>query len=184
MDGAYETKIERLKANNAPHLLLLHYDKAERQVQNLRVVPRFFFTAEIIQRRKPLGPHARRAGWVGSNILLNRIPISGQIPIIQDGVVRDLGEVRRAWESFRFLEQKRSAAKGWLLDVMRCVELLGSGEFSLSDVYAFEDALSALYPGNNNVRPKIRQQLQVLRDNDFLEFLGRGRYRRLGRRIR
>jgi len=86
-DGAYETKIERLKANNAPHLLLLHYDKVERKVHNLRIVPRFFFTAEVIQRRKPLGPHARRAGWVGSNILLNRIPMSGQIPIVQDGLV-------------------------------------------------------------------------------------------------
>jgi hypothetical protein len=27
------------------------------------------------------------------------------------------------------------------------------------------------------VRPKIRQQLQVLRDMGFLEFLGGGRYR-------
>ncbi len=44
-------------------------------------------------------------------------------------------------------------------------------------MYRFEDRLSALYPGNNNVRPKIRQQLQVLRDRGWLEFLGRGRYR-------
>ena len=98
---------------------------------------------------------------------------------MQDGAVRDIEDVRQAWESFRFLEQKRGPAKGWLLDVMRCVELLGTGEFLLSDVYAFEDGLSALYPENNSVRPKIRQQLQVLRDNGFLEFIGRGRYRRL-----
>jgi type II restriction enzyme len=36
--------------------------------------------------------------------------------------------------------------------------------FTLEAVYAQEAALSALYPGNHNVRAKIRQQLQVLRD--------------------
>ena len=44
------------------------------------------------------------------------------------------------------------------------VEAVGRPEFTLADVYAHEAALAALYPGNNNVRPKIRQQLQVLRD--------------------
>ena len=48
----------------------------------------------------------------------------------------------------------------------------------LADVYAHEAALAALYPGNNNVRPKIRQQLQVLRDRGWLAFNGRGTYRR------
>lgn len=51
-------------------------------------------------------------------------------------------------------------------------------EFTLSDVYAHEAALAALYPGNHNVRPKIRQQLQVLRDRGWLEFNGRGTYQR------
>jgi type II restriction enzyme len=45
------------------------------------------------------------------------------------------------------------------------------------DIYAFEAELAALCPGSNNVRPKIRQQLQVLRDQGYLQFVGRGRYR-------
>jgi type II restriction enzyme len=61
---------------------------------------------------------------------------------------------------------------------MKAVEAIGRAEFELTDVYAFEARLSALYPSNNNVRPKIRQQLQVLRDHGYLEFLGGGRYRR------
>ena len=61
--------------------------------------------------------------------------------------------------------------------MMKCVERVGAREFTLDDVYAFEGALSAIYPGNRNVKPKIRQQLQVLRDRGFLEFTGRGRYR-------
>jgi type II restriction enzyme len=54
---------------------------------------------------------------------------------------------------------------------------------SLADfgvVNLFEDKLGKLYPNNNNVRPKIRQQLQFLRDNGYLEFLSRGRYRLTG----
>jgi len=43
---------------------------------------------------------------------------------------------------------------------------------------AHEARLAALYSGNHNVRPKIRQQLQVLRDRGWLAFDGRGRYRR------
>ena len=65
---------------------------------------------------------------------------------------------------------------------MRCVELISRDAFTLDDVYAFEDRLAGVYPGNNNVRPKIRQQLQVLRDQGFLEFVGRGRYRLRGPR--
>jgi type II restriction enzyme len=60
---------------------------------------------------------------------------------------------------------------------MKCVELIGRDAFTLDDVYAFEDRLKAIYPGNNNIRPKIRQQLQVLRDRGWLSFVGRGRYR-------
>jgi type II restriction enzyme len=52
-----------------------------------------------------------------------------------------------------------------------------SREFTLEDVYAFEPRLRAAYPNNNNIRPKIRQQLQVLRDNGYLEFRDRGLYR-------
>jgi type II restriction enzyme len=53
----------------------------------------------------------------------------------------------------------------------------GAESFTLADMYGFEERLSAIYPGNRHVRPKIRQQLQVLRDRGWLEFLGRGRYR-------
>ncbi len=40
-------------------------------------------------------------------------------------------------------------------------------------------ALAALHPGNRHVRPKIRQQLQILRDLGSIEFLAGGRYQAL-----
>jgi type II restriction enzyme len=57
-------------------------------------------------------------------------------------------------------------------------EATASNEFSLQDFYsAFEGSLAALHSENRNVRPKIRQQLQVLRDHGVLQFLTAGRYR-------
>jgi 7-cyano-7-deazaguanine synthase len=56
-------------------------------------------------------------------------------------------------------------------------ESLGVQIFTLDEVYAFERHLGDLYPGNQNVKPKIRQQLQYLRDRGFIEFVSRGNYR-------
>lgn len=46
-------------------------------------------------------------------------------------------------------------------------------------MYAFEDYLKRRYPKNNYIKDKIRQQLQVLRDQGMIEFLGGGRYKKL-----
>ena len=56
------------------------------------------------------------------------------------------------------------------------VRKMGKTEFTLKDIYAYEEAMHAIYPKNSHVRPKIRQQLQVLRDLGYLEFPERGRY--------
>jgi type II restriction enzyme len=64
-----------------------------------------------------------------------------------------------------------------MADVLACVREIRKPEFSLRDMYAFEERLGALHEDNRNVRPKIRQQLQVLRDRGVLEFLKRGTYR-------
>jgi len=52
--------------------------------------------------------------------------------------------------------------------------------FGVTDLFFVPKHFFALYPGNRNVRPKIRQQLQILRDRGFLEFTGRGKYRMRG----
>lgn len=44
-------------------------------------------------------------------------------------------------------------------------------------MYAREDRRSRPHTDNQSVRPKIRQQLQVLRDRDVVAFFGGGRYR-------
>lgn len=50
-------------------------------------------------------------------------------------------------------------------------------DFTLEDIYQFEPELATLHPDNKHVKDKIRQQLQVLRNKNYLEFVSRGRYR-------
>lgn len=177
VNGAYATKLKRLKSDSSPNLILLKYDPAASEVRSVCVVPKRFFVPSIVEKRPPLGPKARRAGWVGSNILLSRIPNSGRVYFVKDGVVSPKETVLREWKKTAFLNSQPQKARGWLVEVMRCVDRLDPNGFTLEEVYQFEPDLRDVYPNNNNIRPKIRQQLQVLRDNGYLEFLGNGNYR-------
>lgn len=177
LDGEYRTMLGRLAQADSPNLLLMSYGPAG--VTDLTAVPRWFFTPTMIEPKKPLGPTARRAGRRRCFIVVGDIPETGKVGLVRDRRQTPKPEVLRAWDRTRFLQGREAAARGWLADVLRCVEEIGRPEFGLADVYAFEDRLARLYPGNNNVRPKIRQQLQVLRDAGVLAFVPgeRGRYR-------
>lgn len=61
---------------------------------------------------------------------------------------------------------------------MRCIDRLPE-KFYLNEIYAFEQELSLQFPKNNYIKEKIRQQLQILRDQGVIEFLSRGKYRRI-----
>lgn len=65
-----------------------------------------------------------------------------------------------------------------LHDVQDCVNELSFNDFTLDDVYQFESRLATLHPDNHNIRAKIRQQLQVLRDMGYIKFLDRGHYQK------
>ncbi len=178
-DGAYRRKIERLESNSSPNLILLKYDQAVSEVRSVSVIPKRFFVPLIVEKRKPLGPSARRAGWIGSNILLSKVPDAGRIQIVRDGAIVPKELVLAQWQKTAFLAKKSQDHRGWLLETMRCIDHLGAESFSLDQIYGFEGELQKNFPQNNNVRPKLRQQLQVLRDNGYLEFLGNGKYRLL-----
>lgn len=69
--------------------------------------------------------------------------------------------------------------KGWKLAVFNCLNSLPQQLFTISDAYSFENILRNKYPSNNNVRDKVRQQLQYLRDLGLVEFMGSGQYKKL-----
>lgn len=175
-DAAYRPMMERISASHSPHFAFLQYDSRAWRVENLLLVPGHFITPGAIERCKPLSPGARRAGWVGCNILTDAIPADGRITVVSAAKPAAPANVRRQWEQFAWLSGGSADLRGWTSDVLRCVRDIGAGEFSLQDVYEFEHELNRLHPANRNVRAKIRQQLQILRDRGVLQFLGRGKY--------
>lgn len=84
-DGAYHTFIQRISGNDNPNFLVMNYSLENMRVEELYFIPKFFFVPEIVEQRKPLSENAKRAGWVGCNILLGEIPIQGRIPIVENG---------------------------------------------------------------------------------------------------
>jgi type II restriction enzyme len=184
VDGGYPAMQRRLNGNTTPNLLLLNYDFSSLTVTNLLVIPKYFFTLQVIEERKPLPPTAKRAGWVGCRILLHAIPHVGRIDLIRNGAVEPKAHVLKQWKKTLFLRRQHDLiARGWLLQIMRCIERIGKSQFSLDEVYAFENELQAAYPDNHHIRAKIRQRLQVLRDNGYLEFTSKGIYKLVPRII-
>jgi type II restriction enzyme len=176
VDAAYSEMKRAILEDRTPNLYVLHYDLVQWLVRTVILIPHFAFALSALERRKPLAPTARRAGWVGCNILLEKVPSYARIPVVSDGKFAPRHEVRQTYDRLRPLEKFQIEKRGWTLDVLNAVQSLGKAEFSLRDVYAFEQKLARLHPANRNVQPKIRQQLQVLRDLGILEFLGDGEY--------
>lgn len=178
VNGTYSTMIDRLRSSRNPNLFLLNYHLSNLEVLNFFVIPKYFFVPEIIERRKPLSAKARRKGWIGCNILLHDIPQSGKIFFVRNKEIQPKKEILRTWNKTTFLkEEKEVTTKGWIFDIMKCIDKLNKKEFSLNEVYGFEKELQLKYPKNRHVKDKIRQQLQFLRNKDYLAFLGKGRYK-------
>jgi type II restriction enzyme len=177
-DAAYGAMMAAINSDSVPNLLILQYTE-QWCVQNLMLVPSFLFNASAIQKRKPLAPTARRAGWVGCNILLSAMPGMGKLRVVDGGAIIEPDTVRHDYRRLKPLAHLAPKVRGWTLDILRVVQALNQKDFTLTDVYSHERQLQVLHPDNRNVRPKIRQQLQVLRDLGMLAFRGNGQYRLL-----
>ena len=69
--------------------------------------------------------------------------------------------------------------KGWTRLTLEGVLEMPGSKFQMPELLAVCGPVAArAYPRNQNVRPKLRQQLQMLRDLGLVEFLGHGFYRR------
>ena len=175
-DAAYGPMMQAIRDGTTPNLLVLHYDSEAWRVRDLFAIPSFALTESTIECCRPLRNTARRAGWIGCNILLSQIPVDARIDLVRAGASIPPEQAREAWSKLSPLQNLSLVTRGWALDVLRVVRELGSHCFTLADVYAHEEELRTLHPANRHVRPKIRQQLQVLRDAGLVEFLERGHY--------
>lgn len=177
-DGAYSTMIERINSENNPNFFFLTYTK-QWMVQDFLIIPKQFFTPEIIIKRPPLAETAKRAGWIGCNIDISKITDSGKIFLVKNSKILDSNSVNESFNKTLFLREKSKETKGWILDIMNCLDNIKKNNFTLDEVYQFESYLKLKYPENHFIKDKIRQQLQILRDKGIIEFLGRGNYKKI-----
>ena len=174
----YQKMCEAIATNLAPNFFLLRYQLPAWLVRDLLLIPKFAITNSAIVPRKPLGATARRKFWQGYTLDLTQIPSVAKIPLVTEGIARPPAEVRADYSRIEPIRALKPEQRGWTLDVLRCVELLGKEIFTNAEIYGFEEQLSVQHPGNHHVRDKIRQQLQVLRDGGFLESVERGIWRK------
>ena len=71
----------------------------------------------------------------------------------------------------------------WTDAVWNCIELMGvkvGSTFTLDEIYEAESILARIYPKNKHIKDKIRQQLQIMREQGYLKFVDNsGVYRRI-----
>ena len=175
INGAYSSMMSRIRAGSPSNLLLLQYG-SNWQVENLLAVHRLLITETTIQKRKPLSLAARRAGWVGCNILLANVPPEGRISLLASGQFVSKTEVRNQYAKTENLAYASPKSRGWASAVLTGLHGLGKQHFTIRDAYSLEPQLALLYPDNRHIRPKIRQQLQLLRDAGLISFQSRGTY--------
>jgi type II restriction enzyme len=145
VDGAYSTMLAAVQNNAAPNLVILNYGQ-KWTVQNLFLIPSLFFTESVLEKRAPLSAQARRAGWIGCNILLSNIPSDGKIAMVQSETIVLASAVRETYKRYEKLESLDWSVRGWTLDVLRIARKIGEPEFTLSQVYGYERELVALHP--------------------------------------
>lgn len=177
VDAGYAAMLRAIANDSLPHFLLLTYDFREAMVKDLLLIPDCCLPNSAIEPRKPLASTARRAGWIGCNILLDLVPPDGRIPMIISGKVVPEASVRKQFHDARRLKKVPPPTRGWTLDVLTVLRTVEGPQFSIEEAYSFEAILARRHPENQHVKPKIRQQLQVLRDLGYLEFVKRGMYR-------
>ncbi len=166
--------VEAIRNDATPNFYFMQYDLGTWRVKNLLLVPSFAFPPSAIIKRKPLAVTARRAGWVGCNIALNRVPAEARIGVVMESRITTERDVRAQFRRVKPLAEIGVKERGWTLDVLNAVRRLGKTQFATSDAYAFARELEELHPDNRHVEDKIRQQLQVLRDTGFLAHVERG----------
>jgi len=107
---------------------------------------------------------------------LDRISQDGKIAVVSNGSSVAAQHVRGEFWRVRKLAELPPEVRGWTLDVLTTIRKLRKIQFSLQELYQFEPYLQSIHPRNQNVRPKIRQQLQILRDLGLIEFTSLGNY--------
>jgi type II restriction enzyme len=139
-----------------------------------------FLTPSVVLKRRTAHTRANGKKYQMCDLNLSLIPTDGKIVVVGSGQARSHAAARREFKESKRFADIPLAKRGWAGMVLAVVRKIGKREFTLAEVYAHEETMHAAYPENSHVRDKIRQQMQVLRDLGYVEFLSkRGEYRML-----
>jgi len=177
IDGSYKEMIKSIESKTNPTFFFLNYNKANYEVINFLSVPSFMFVPSMIIPRCKGIPN--RPNYIMCNIDISGIPSSAKIFYVRNGQIEPKSKILEEWQKTTFLKDSKTEQKGWLIDIMLCIDKIGKKNFTLQEMYSFVPHLKAKHPNNNFIKDKIRQQLQVLRDKGYLEFRGDGSYKLL-----
>lgn len=100
-DGHYDTMRNAVIEGKAPNFCFMTYDPNSLSITNLLLVPRFFINLSVLEKRKPLSVKAKRAGWIGCNILYQEISDRGKLFVIEKQKVATTEDVRIRWNKIR-----------------------------------------------------------------------------------
>ena len=110
---------------------MMSYSLEKMRVENMFFVPKHFFVPDVVEKRKPLSKTAKRAGWVGCNILLDKIPTQGRITVVENGTALDKDSVLNKVKWAQKIKTENILARGWLIDILHCVNAISSDIFTL-----------------------------------------------------
>ena len=105
-DGAYYTMIERINSSQNPNFFFLTYTQ-NWSVNNFLIIPKQFFTTEIIVKRKPLPEKARRAGWIGCTIDLSNVADVGKVFLVKNSTLIDKHIVENSFKKNIIFKRKK-----------------------------------------------------------------------------
>jgi len=178
-NSAFEKKRAAIAAGRTPDYCFMSYRRESLLVDDVVWVPGHFITLSVVSPRRPLAATARRSGWIGSTIHLDRVPNNGKIVVVERGKSRPPRKVRLEFHRLAFLQHLDSPRRRWLTDVLAALDHAGIAPgqgFANADLYALEERFHQLHPSNLHIRPKIRQQLQVLQRRGLVTRVSPGRY--------
>ena len=173
----YYTFIKAIQNRSVPNFLVMEYSIENNTFKSKEVIfiPKVFISEAIIEKRTPLSESARRAGWTGYNLLFEHIPSYGKLYIVENEVIKSKSNVLKESQKIVGLYNMESNEVKWKIEILKIVDSLDS-VFTLHDVYNKENELQKLFPDNNHIKDKIRQQLQFIRDDNVIIFHGNGKY--------
>ena len=173
----YYTFLKALENKSVPNFLIMEYMIENNSFISKEIVfvPKVFITEDIIEKRKPLSETAKRAGWTGYNLLFESIPSYGKIYIVKNSNLESKDQILNKSHKILNLYDLDLKKVKWKIEILKILDTLDS-VFTLQEIYEKEAELHTLFPKNNHIKDKIRQQLQFLRDDGIIKFYGNGKY--------